>query len=69
MLRRRNLLRCDLQSDTVKIEPIELEREFLKRRIAARRDGVDDAACRRLDVGRSLALGGQKRPKRRNKVG
>ena len=48
------------QAAGVEFEPVEFARRLDQRRVAARGHVVDDGAGRRLDIGRHLALGGEK---------
>ena len=50
-------------------EPVELARRLDQRRIAPRRDVIDDGAGGRLDISRDLPLGREKRLKARGKIG
>ncbi len=45
----------------VDVEPVEFSRGLDQRGVAARRHVIDDGAGRPLDIGRRLALGGEKR--------
>ena len=48
--------RGDAQAAGIEIEPVEFARRLDQRRVAARRDVVDDGADGALDIGRYLAL-------------
>jgi len=60
---------CHLQAGSVEIEPVEFARKILQRRVAAGGDVVEDCAYGRFDIGRGLALGGEKGAESLGKVG
>ena len=68
-LRRGDFLRRHLESNPIKIEPVEPQSIFLERLIAARSNIGDDGADRGLNIGRGFALGVQEGAKLLRKIG